>query len=355
MASSSGAKLRLDAADRVAEAQRLGLHHRLDLDQRGRAAHLLQHRRLAAGFQRALQDEVLDEVGDDAVLAFGGDDDQPLGTRLGRLGGHQFDARRVDDRQQFLGHRLGGGQEPGPQAGGRNDRRARNRYQRPCHRSHLNAIGFIAIASAGSAVSSLTPWRDPTQDRAAGGDPARPAARWHRNRHDAEADALCGHLPDVVIGGADGLRLRADRFRAGVGRTARRAVTPRRARAAAGRPRATRTARPLPLQWGEYRPGGLVAGPVRAARARRSRGCPPRRWPTRPSWCSCPRWRSTGRCPAGPRRRLLRPLAAAGGSGGAAGGGGPRRRARRPAARRAARRADDARTDTGTAASSTLG
>ena len=113
----------------MAEAERLGLDHRLDLDQGGCPAHLLQHRLLAAGFQRALEDEVLDEVRDDAVLAFGGDDDQPFGAGLGRLSGHQLDARRVDDGQQLLWHRLRGGQESGPQARSRNDRGVRNRYQ----------------------------------------------------------------------------------------------------------------------------------------------------------------------------------------------------------------------------------
>ena len=97
----------------------------------GRAAHLLQHRVLAAGLQRALEDQVLDEVRDDAVLALGGDDDQPLGAGLGGLGGDQFDAGRVDDRQQLLGHRLGGGKEPRSQPGGGHDRRARNRHLGP--------------------------------------------------------------------------------------------------------------------------------------------------------------------------------------------------------------------------------
>ena len=91
------------------------------------AAHLLQHHLLAAGLQRALEHQVLDEVRDDAVLALGGDDDQPLGAGLRGLRGDQLDAGRVDDRQQFLGHGLGRGQEARAQTGRRHDRRARNR------------------------------------------------------------------------------------------------------------------------------------------------------------------------------------------------------------------------------------
>ena len=138
MASSSGIKGRFDAADRVAEAERFGLHDRLHLDQTWRAADLLQHRFLAALLERALEHQVLHEVGDDAVLAFGGDDDQPLRARLGRFGRHQLDARGVHDGQQLLGHCLRRGQEAGPQAGGRNDRRARNGDQGACHRPTLS-------------------------------------------------------------------------------------------------------------------------------------------------------------------------------------------------------------------------
>ena len=97
----------------------------------GRAPHLLEHRVLAAGLQRALEDQVLDEVRDDAVLALGGDDDQPFGAGLGRLGGDQLDAGRVDDRQQLLGHRLGGGQKPRSQTRGGHDGGARNRNLGP--------------------------------------------------------------------------------------------------------------------------------------------------------------------------------------------------------------------------------
>ena len=101
---------------------------------------------LAARLQRALEDQVLDEVRDDAVLALGGDDDQALCAGLRRLGGHQLDAGGVDDRQQLLGHRLGGGQEPRSQTGGWNDRGTRNPHLGLCrHRSHNNVIGRIQL------------------------------------------------------------------------------------------------------------------------------------------------------------------------------------------------------------------
>ena len=92
-----------------------------------RATHLGQHGFLAARLERALQHQVFDEVRDDAVLALGGDDHQPFGAGLGRLGGDQLDAGRVDDGQQLLGHRLGRGQETRTQTGRGHDRRAWDR------------------------------------------------------------------------------------------------------------------------------------------------------------------------------------------------------------------------------------
>ena len=117
----------LDAADGVSQPERLGLHHRLDLDQRRRAAHLGQHGFLAACLERALQHQVFDEMRDDAVLALRGDDHQALGAGRGRLGGDQLDARGVDDGQQLLGHRLGRRQKPRAQSGRGHDRRERDR------------------------------------------------------------------------------------------------------------------------------------------------------------------------------------------------------------------------------------
>ena len=101
------------------QAQRLVLNHRLDLDQGRRAAHLLQHLGLAASLQGALQHQVGDEVGDDAVLALGGDDHQALGARLGRLGGDEFDPRVSTTGSSSLGTVLVAGRKrvPKPAAG----------------------------------------------------------------------------------------------------------------------------------------------------------------------------------------------------------------------------------------------
>ena len=283
----------------MAEAERLGLYHRLDLDQRGRAAHLFEHRRLAASFQRALEHEVFDEVRDDAVLAFRRDDDQPFGARFGRLGGHQFDAWRVDDRQQLLRHRLGGRQEPCPQPSGRDDRRARYRYQRRCHRSHINGIGcvkplkatfrrFCGVCQAPVIVDAVT---GPTKTE------LRAEILLARRAlapqlHDAEADALCEHLPAFIGGGETvcayvpigsepgSAELIDSLLRRGV-----RVLLPVARHDEAGLP--------VPLQWGEYRPGGLVQAPFRACASPPSPGCPPTR-SRPPRWCWCRRSRSTG-------------------------------------------------------------
>ena len=134
-----GRKNRLDAAHRMAQAQRFRLDHRLDLDQRGGATNLGQHGLLAARLEGALENQVLDEVRDDAVLALGGDDHQPFRAGLGSLLRHQFDARRVDYGQQLLGHRLGGRKKARSQACRRHDRRARNRDPFAQHGLNPNA------------------------------------------------------------------------------------------------------------------------------------------------------------------------------------------------------------------------
>ena len=299
----------------MAEAQRLGLHHRLDLDQRRRPAHLLQHHVLAAGFQRALEHQVLDEVRDDAVLALGGDDDEPLGARLGGLGGDQLDARRVDDRQQFLRHRLGRRQEPRPQAGGGNDRRARDRYLGPCrHRSHHNVITCLESPKAAKSPRGLrrmTWWISATDDEAriAGGGAAGPPrgvtratpgggrrARRASARGGAPGETVCAYVP---VGFEPGSPAMLDVLVALGGRVLLPVA------------REDETGLPQPLQWGEYRAGGLVdaryglrepAAPVAGRRGDRRRDRGPGSGP-----CGGPRRR-----PAGPRRRLLRPVAAAG-------------------------------------------
>src|SRR5258705_2496558 len=71
--------------------------------------------------QRHLELELTVEmILDDAPVA-SGDEDEMLDAGLPRLVNDVLDHRPVDDRQHFLGHGLGGGQESGPQAGNGED------------------------------------------------------------------------------------------------------------------------------------------------------------------------------------------------------------------------------------------
>src|SRR3546814_6890355 len=58
----------------------------------------------------------------DRGLAAAGDEDQLLDPGVARLVDRILDERLVDDRQHFLRHRLGGRQEPGPEATDGEDR-----------------------------------------------------------------------------------------------------------------------------------------------------------------------------------------------------------------------------------------
>ena len=108
----------------MAQSQRLGLNHRLDLDQIRRAANLLQHLQLAAGLQCAFENQILNEMRDDAVLALRGDDHQPFGSGLSGLLGHQLNTGRIHHRQQFFGDGLGRRQEASAQPCRRHDGRS---------------------------------------------------------------------------------------------------------------------------------------------------------------------------------------------------------------------------------------
>ena len=95
------------------------------------------------------------------------------------------------------------------------------------------------------------------KDRTADRDPARPPDAWRRRLHDAEAQALAAHLPAVIdagqtvcayvpVGSEPGSPELIDSLlRRGV-----RVLLP------VARDDADGT--PVPLQWGEYRPGELV-------------------------------------------------------------------------------------------------
>ena len=52
-------------------------------------------------------------------LVAAGDEDEMLDAGFARLVDRVLDQRPVDDRQHLLGHRLGGRQEPGAEAGDR--------------------------------------------------------------------------------------------------------------------------------------------------------------------------------------------------------------------------------------------
>ena len=83
---------------------------------------------LAARLERSFEDEVLDEMRNDAVLALRGHDDQSLAAGVGSFRSNQLDAGGVDDRQQLLGHGLGGRQETRAQTSRRDHRGTRHRH-----------------------------------------------------------------------------------------------------------------------------------------------------------------------------------------------------------------------------------
>ncbi len=72
---------------------------------------------LVALLQRQFELELAVEMVLDHALVAAGDEDEMLDAGLARLVDHVLDQRPVDHRQHFLGHRLGGGQEAGAEAG----------------------------------------------------------------------------------------------------------------------------------------------------------------------------------------------------------------------------------------------
>ena len=81
------------------------------------ASQRLERLGLVALAQRGLQLERDVEMFDQRGLAAAGDHAELLDAGGPRFLDRVLDQRLVDDRQHFLGHRLGGGQEPGAQAG----------------------------------------------------------------------------------------------------------------------------------------------------------------------------------------------------------------------------------------------
>lgn len=128
------------ATDRVSQSERLILDHGVDFEEPWRLTHLGQESELSTRLQLAFKDEVLDKMGNNAVFARRSHDDQSLSARIGGLTGNQFDARCVDDRQQFLGNSLGGRQEAGAQSCSRNHGRAKGLLVASDHVCHANTL-----------------------------------------------------------------------------------------------------------------------------------------------------------------------------------------------------------------------
>ena len=82
---------------------------------------------LLAFFQRCFELELLVEMVLDHALVAAGDEDEMLDAGLPRLVDDVLDQRPVHDRQHFLGHGLGGGQESGAKSCHRENRFA-NRF-----------------------------------------------------------------------------------------------------------------------------------------------------------------------------------------------------------------------------------
>ena len=108
-------------ADRVAEAERLALPAGVDVGELAGAAHGGEPLEVALLLQPGLHVGAAVEVVDHRRLAPTGDQQHVADAGGGGLLDDVLQHRPVDDRQQFLGHGLGGRQEPGGQAGGRDD------------------------------------------------------------------------------------------------------------------------------------------------------------------------------------------------------------------------------------------
>ena len=123
----------------------------------------------------------------------------------------------------------------------------------------------------------------------------------------AEARALSEHLSRLLSSGTHGLRIRAGGHRARVRSRCSTCCCGSSVRVLLPVARTAGDGTPLPLRWGEYRPGGLVRGRWGLLE-------PPEPWLPESALArgragarSGAGGRPPGR-PAGPRRRLLRPL-----------------------------------------------
>jgi len=111
------------APHRVAEAERRLLAREAGLACGGQVAReLFELGVLVALAQRGVELVVQVEVILDHALAAAGDEDEVLDSCFARLVDHVLDQRPVDHRQHLLRHRLGGREEPGAEAGHRENR-----------------------------------------------------------------------------------------------------------------------------------------------------------------------------------------------------------------------------------------
>ena len=106
------------APDRVAEPERLLLAGEAGRARLGQiVTQHVERLLLLALEQRHLQLELAVEMILDDALVAPGDEDEMLDAGLARFVDDVLDQRPVDHRQHFLGHGLGGGQEPGTKPG----------------------------------------------------------------------------------------------------------------------------------------------------------------------------------------------------------------------------------------------
>ncbi|EHK82637.1 hypothetical protein AK37_15578 [Rhodococcus pyridinivorans AK37] len=101
------------ATDSMAQAEWLLLDNRFDREQIGRPSYFLEQFELAIRFEVLLEVEVIDEMRYNSVLSGGCHNKKSLSSRMGSFRRDEFDARRVDHRQQLLRHSLCGRQESG--------------------------------------------------------------------------------------------------------------------------------------------------------------------------------------------------------------------------------------------------
>ena len=105
----------------MAEAERLALPDVREVDHVGDLADFVELIALAARLEKRLELHRDVEVIFDRVLAAAGDQDDVVDARRHRFLDAVLNDRLVDERQHFLGLRLGGGKEAGAEAGGGED------------------------------------------------------------------------------------------------------------------------------------------------------------------------------------------------------------------------------------------